>query len=305
MHPWSYAVTTSALDLSKLKIGALLNTSSGSCDPACEQMMVERLEAAGCSVHKMWCGGGDTVGEALVEAPSAGLDVLIVLGGDGTIRSAAEVCSEAGPYLIPLPGGTMNMLPKALYGDLDWREALSTTLAAPEVQPVNGGKVGDLQFYCAAIFGDPSRWAEAREAVREGDLSKAAEQGLEALNKAFGRGLDYEFGDASGSAEAVSVICPLASRALEDDDAALEVVVIDPHGPMDALKLAARALVSEWRDDPNVESVRVRKVVVRADGPVPAILDGETVELPSDVTVQFVRTAFRALVPAGPPTSAT
>lgn len=289
---------TSTPDLATLKIGALLNTSSGSCDPACEQKMIDQIEAAGCRVHRMWCGGGDTVGEALAEAPSAGLDVLIVLGGDGTIRAAAETCDERGPYLIPLPGGTMNMLPKALYGDMDWPQALAATLTAPEVQPVNGGRIDELRFYCAAIFGDPSRWAEAREAVRDGDLGKAAEQGLEALNKAFGRGLHYEYGDASGEAEAVSVVCPLASRVLEDDDTALEAVVIDPQGPLDALKLAARALVSEWREDPNVETARVRKVVIRSDGAIPAILDGETVELPSEVTVQFVRTAFRALVPA-------
>jgi len=285
-------------DLSKLKIGALLNTSSGSCDPACEQQMIDQIEAAGRQVHKIWCGGGEMVGEALEQASASGIDVLIVLGGDGTIRSAAETCDAEGPYLIPLPGGTMNMLPKALYGDLDWPQALAKTLAAPEVQPVNGGRIGDFRFYCAAIFGDPSRWAEAREAAREGDLAKAAEQGLEALNKAFGRGVSYEFGDASGDAEAVCVICPLASRVLDDEDTALEAVVIDPQGPLDVLKLAARALASDWRDDPNVQTARVRKVVIRSDSPIPAILDGETVELPAEVTVQFVRTAFRALAPA-------
>ena len=51
------------------------------------------------------------------EAAGQKLEVLIVLGGDGTIRTAAEACSEEGPYLIPLPGGTMNMLPRALYGE--------------------------------------------------------------------------------------------------------------------------------------------------------------------------------------------
>lgn len=288
-------------DLSRLKIGALLNTSSGSCDPSCEREMVDQIEAAGCRVHRIWCGGGETVEAALVEAKAAGLDVLIVLGGDGTVRAAAEACEPDGPYLIPLPGGTMNMLPKALYGDLDWPQALAATLAAPEVQPVNGGQVGEHRFYCAAIFGDPSRFAEARESVREGDLGKAAEQGREALKRAFGRGLDYTFGDVAGEAQAVGVVCPLASRALDDDETVLEAVAIDPDGPLDVLKLAARALMSEWRDDPNVETARVRRVAIRSDGPIPAILDGETVDLPSEATVEFVRTAFRALVPAAPP----
>jgi diacylglycerol kinase family enzyme len=281
-----------------MKIGALLNTESGSCNAGCEQELRDLIEAAGLKIDTMWCGGGEIVGKALEELSAAKLDVLIVLGGDGTIRSAAEQCDRDGPYLIPLPGGTMNMLPKALYGDDEWKAALTKTLEGPEVQPVNGGQIDEKRFYCAAIFGDPSRWAEAREAIREGDLSKATEQGMEALEKAFGRGLDYEFGEASGEAEAVSVVCPLASRALEDDATALEVVVIDPEGPLDALKMAARALISEWRTDPNIETARVRKVVVSSTGPIPAILDGETVELPAKVTVEFVRTAFKAIVPA-------
>ncbi|WP_339870635.1 diacylglycerol kinase family protein [uncultured Brevundimonas sp.] len=284
--------------LKDLRIGALLNTSSGSCDEGCEQQVLDLLEAADCKIHQMWCGTGDTVAGALEEIAGAGLDVLIVLGGDGTIRSAAETCDKDGPFLIPLPGGTMNMLPSALYGDVTWPEALAATLSSPSVQPVNSGRIGDMRFYCAAIFGDPSRWAEVREAIREGDVSKATEQGIEAVSKAFGRGLDYQFDDLSGQAEAVAVVCPLASRALEDDDTVLEAVVIDPEGPLDALKLAARALVSEWRSDPNVETARVRKVVVRSDQPIPAILDGETVELPAEVTVHFMRTAFRALVPS-------
>lgn len=291
-------MSPSPIDMKTLKIGALLNTESGSCNAGCEQEMRDLVEAAGLEIDTMWCGDGEVVGKALKELSATKLDVLIVLGGDGTIRSAAERCDRDGPYLIPLPGGTMNMLPKALYGEDDWKAALSKTLETPEMQPVNGGQIDDKRFYCAAIFGDPSRWAEAREAIREGDLKTAAERGLNALDKAFGRGLNYEYDDASGEAEAVSVVCPLASRELEDDATALEVVVVDPEGALDALKLAARALISQWRDDPNVKTAKVREVVVSSAGPIPAILDGETVELPAKVTVTFVRSAFKAIVPA-------
>jgi hypothetical protein len=36
--------------------------------------------------------------------------VLAVLAGDGTIRTAAEACTRTDTYLLPLPGGTLNML---------------------------------------------------------------------------------------------------------------------------------------------------------------------------------------------------
>jgi diacylglycerol kinase family enzyme len=65
---------------------------------------------------KVWCVQGPQMPTALAEAKAFGLHLLIVLGGDGTIRSAAALCAQECPLLIPLPGGTMNMLPKAFYG---------------------------------------------------------------------------------------------------------------------------------------------------------------------------------------------
>jgi hypothetical protein len=70
---------------------------------------------------------------SFVKATGQSLDVPIVLGGDGTIRTATEACAEKGSYLIPLPGGTMNMLSRGLYGDVAWEEALKNTLTLPRV----------------------------------------------------------------------------------------------------------------------------------------------------------------------------
>ena len=55
--------------------------------------------------------GDQAVADALARAP----DLLVVLAGDGTARSAANVAGPSGPLVAPLPGGTMNMLPKASF----------------------------------------------------------------------------------------------------------------------------------------------------------------------------------------------
>jgi len=164
-------------DLGSLDIGVLLNTSSGGCDASARGAILDILRAAEIKPVKVWDVVGKNVDQALDEAMDTGLDVLIVLGGDGTIRAAAQRCDEAGPLLMPLPGGTMNMLPKALYGARTWREALNDTLEGPVVQAVHGGQVGTHRFYVAGVFGGASLFAEAREAIREGDLPAAWEQG--------------------------------------------------------------------------------------------------------------------------------
>lgn len=210
----SRAIIPSDLDLRSLRIGVLLNTSSGSCDVSTRGATLSVLETAKVEPVQVWDVVGKGVDRALDEATESGLDVLIVLGGDGTIRAAAQRCESGGPLLMPLPGGTMNMLPKALYGARTWREALTDTLAAPIVQAVHGGQVGSHRFYVAGVFGGASLFAEAREAIRDGDLPAAWEQGVAALKQALGAELGYRFeGQSASKAEAVVVLCPLPPQS--------------------------------------------------------------------------------------------
>ena len=112
------------------RVVAVFNTGSGSCDASSDAAAREIFRAAGLSNAVIHMVGPSEVGNALKSAVGEA-DVLVVLGGDGTIGGAACLCGETGPFLIPLPGGTMNMLPKALYGPDAWQATLKATLANP------------------------------------------------------------------------------------------------------------------------------------------------------------------------------
>lgn len=286
------------VQLRGLRIGALLNTSSGSCDVEAEHDVEAILGSEGLTPVQVWCGAGSEVDQAIAEAKVQELDLLIVLGGDGTIRAAAESCDEAGPLLIPLPGGTMNMLPKALYGDRNWRDALKATLAEPLVQPVHGAEANGHRFFIAAILGGPTQMAEAREAMRERDLAGAVEKGVAALRNALSTDLRYQFGNRNGVAESVVVLCPLTSRRLSDDEEVLEAAAFKLEGPGDALRLAWNATFRDWRADPTVERAKVRRADIESDAPIPALLDGETFELDRNVRIELAPEAFLALRPS-------
>ena len=285
--------------LASAQIGILLNTQSGSCDANAEADILHVFESKGLNPARVWCGGAEVIDEALAALPD--FDVMIVLGGDGTIRAAAERCGASKPLLVPLPGGTMNILPKALYGDRNWREALRATLDAPTPQRVSGGRIGKHQFFVTAILGNPALWADVREAVREGDLGTALTAGQEALEQAFSRPLRYDFGAEQGEAEAVSILCPLTSIAMEDDELSFEVATIATPNALSALKLGLTSLVSGWRADANISTSKRRIVTVEADEVLFGLLDGESVELGSCVRVEFIPSAFQALVPAPAP----
>jgi diacylglycerol kinase family enzyme len=285
--------------LSELKVGAILNTSSGGCDSESEQKMRSILNRAGIVKFKAWCGAAEEMDRSFAEAAEQKLEVLIVLGGDGTIRTAAEACAEKGPYLIPLPGGTMNMLPRALYGDVSWEEALTNTLTRPSAKVLSGGRVTDKQFFVAAIVGAPALWAEPRESMREGEVFDAIEKGSVALQNMFETKLRYVISkEIKGEAEAVALICPLISEQMSDSEQALEAAVIDVESAAEVIGLATIAAFGKWRDDRNILLTKTKRVTVQSSKDIPATLDGERVNLGRTAEIDFISRALTVLVPA-------
>jgi diacylglycerol kinase family enzyme len=290
---------SNAIPLSELKVGAIINTSSGGCDSEAEGKICEILKDAGVLEPRTWCGTADQLERSFAEAEGQKLDVLIVLGGDGTIRTAAEECTKEGPHLIPLPGGTMNMLPRALYGDASWEDALTNALRAPSARMLSGGCVGDNLFFVAAIVGAPSLWAEARESIREGEIVDAIEKGRVAFQHMFETKVQYRISrEMQGEAEALALICPLISEEMSDSEQALEAGVIDVNNAAEVIGFATAAALGKWRDDRNVLLTKTKCVTVQSNKDIPAILDGERVSLGRVAEIDFVSKAVTVVVPA-------
>lgn len=287
------------LSFRDLTVAVLLNTDSGSCNPEAVERMREMLAEHNVQPVHMWCGGSKELDAGFAEVASHDADVLIVLGGDGTIRTAAERMDDPKKYLVPLPGGTMNVLPKALYGEGNWEEILAAVLTQPRSKNVSGGKVGSARFFVSAICGGPTLWTHAREAVREGDFIEAVQRAATATGSTFSEKIHYHFSDTQeGETEALTVTCPLVSSALQDDQKVFEAAVITMRDAIDIFGLATYAAFGSWREAHNVETVRTSAVTVSSEKSVPIILDGESIDAGSQATIEFVPYAFTALVPA-------
>jgi diacylglycerol kinase family enzyme len=285
--------------LSELKVGAIINTSSGGGDSESEQKMLSILSRAGIVEPKVWCGEAKEMERFFAELAGQELDIFIVLGGDGTIRTAAEACAEKGPYLIPLPGGTMNMLPRALYGDVSWEDALKNALTAPSAKVLSGGRIADKQFFIAAIVGAPALWAEPRESIREGDIVDAIKKGSVAFRNMLETKVKYLISEEiKGEAEAVALICPLISEEMSDSEQALEAAIIDVESAVELIGLATTAAFGKWRDNRNILLTKTKRVRVQSSKDIPATLDGENVSLGTTAEIDFVSKALTVIVPA-------
>ena len=285
------------------RVVVLVNPLSGSVGPRAAAEVAAILADYDCEGEVVELVG-DTMDAQINTALGSAPDVLFVLAGDGTARAAASKAGPKGPLVAPLPGGTMNMLPKALYGTTDWKAALRDSLEHGAAQCVAGGSVEGQAFYCAGIFGSPALWAPAREAMRTGKLSLAWTYGRRALRRAFSGKIRVELdGGKARKSEALVLISPLISQAM-DEHVGLEAAAMNPADAAQAFRLAATALFSDWRQDPSVMTQPAKRIRIKARSRIPAVLDGEPTLLPHDTTVTFIAQAFNALVPE-PPAPAT
>ena len=277
-----------ALHASIRKVAIVVNPLSGGVGPqAAAEAEVTTLEGA-------------KIPEQIAAALDARPDVLFVLAGDGTARSVAARAGPKGPLIAPLPGGTMNMLPKALYGTADWKVALRRALDEGEPLVVAGGVVEGEAFYCAAILGSPALWAPAREAMRTGKLKLAWMYGRRALKRAFSGHIRFSLdGGARRRAEALVLISPLISKAMVKCDG-LEAAAMTTSDAAQAFRLAAHALFDDWRHDPNVTTQGARSITVSARSKIPAVIDGEPMLLGRNADISFLPRAFMALAPRPP-----
>ncbi len=278
------------------RIEAVVNVASGSVDDKAAERLQAILTEAGLQAHVV-SPPPQEIADAVKAAVAARPDLLILLAGDGTAALAAELCGMDGPVLAPLAGGTMNMLPHALYGRQPWAEALKATLDHGVVRTISGGEAGGRPFYVAAILGAPALWGRAREAVRKRKFALALLRARHALTHAFAGRLRFRLdGSERRKAEALTLMCPLVSRAMTGEDG-LEAAALDPRGAVEAFRLGVRALFGGWRDDPTVTTQICRRGEAWARSRIPVILDGEPHRLDAPVSIRFIPQAFRVLAP--------
>jgi diacylglycerol kinase family enzyme len=116
------------------------------------------------------------------------------------------------------------------------------------------------------------------------------------LRRAFTGRLRFSLdGRPKEKSEALTLMCPLVSTALSEDERALEAAALDPSSAIDVFRLGVSALTGAWRDDPSVSMGRVRIGKVWAGGHIPGILDGEPMRFGPEVQIRFRPKAFRAV----------
>lgn len=258
------------------------------------------------------------------DAVREGAGLVVVCGGDGTVRTVADALAGTGVALAVVPCGTGNLLARHLGLPLDPAKALSAALTgAPQrldLGRLEGDGITTTHFTAmsgagldaAMLEGTSDRaksvvgWpayvvAGLRESRSPGTRLTISLDGGPALRRSARMVLLANIGTVQGGAALVPAARP--------DDGLLDLALYDPHGPGGWLRAlgvllrrprgARRAGAGGTGSTGPVEFFTFRRAELTFASPQPREMDGDPVGAGLRLTAEVVPGALTVLVPSG------
>jgi YegS/Rv2252/BmrU family lipid kinase len=240
-------------------------------------------------------------------------DAVFSLGGDGTAMEVAGALADTGYLLGALPGGTGNLLARALGTPLGIDRAVGALLDGQE-RRIDLGRLADgRRFALAAGVGiDVSMVQQTPKWMKKlfGVGAYALMGTIAAFRILMRRELIQARVTVDGIAEsgaATTIMVANLGALLNDritlgpeiqsDDGVLDVCVFSPRSLLDAIRIMWRLLRRDFSDHPAMRYRRGSRIRVETDPPCDAQADGELIgKTPLDIVVEPL--SVRLLVPA-------
>lgn len=213
--------------------------------------------------------------EGLPEAAdldAAGVDTVVLFAGDGTINAALrKLANWRGAFLI-LPGGTMNLLAKALHSELDPHKIVQAAHDGRQRVALPFVEAGPHRAFVGLILGPAAHWVNAREAVRNGRLTRFLPAMRIAWRRTFGGGV--RVGGARGLRDRYQAVLISPGRT-----GGLDIAAIDARDWGSIAELGWDWLTGDWVAARAVTQSEASRLRIQGNRGVLALFDGEPVTL--------------------------
>jgi diacylglycerol kinase (ATP) len=241
-------------------------------------------------------------------ANAADYDAVFALGGDGTAVEVIDALAPHGPPVGVLPGGTGNLLARALGIPLSVSRAVRALVEGGEMRFDLGRLADGTRFAVGAgvgidasmIAGTSQQWKR-----RAGVLAYVVAGANQVLRRTRFTARVTVDGTVLTRQAAVVLVANFGvllnglvtlGDGIRHDDGMLDVCIFDPVTMADAVRIAGKLVFRDFSPDPAMTYLHGSHIVVETDPVLPAQADGElTGSTPFVATVDPL--AARLLVP--------
>ena len=244
------------------------------------------------------------------EAATAGIDIVVAVGGDGTVNEVARALIHTNTALGIIPCGSGNGLARHLQLPIDPEGAIKM-INAGIIKSLDYGTMNGLPFFCTCGMGF--------DAFVSMKFAHSGKRGLISyIENTLRETLTYKpdtytlrFDDTEVQQRAFVIACANASQygnnafiapAASMSDGLMDITVLEPFPPIDAPQLALQLCNGTLTTNSRVKTFKAKKVRITRNGNDPVHVDGDPLTTAQEIEVEIHPQGINMVVnPSAPP----
>lgn len=290
----------------KKKAIFIINMISGTSDKAAIPELIDRLldkEKFEYEIAITQYAGHAS--EIAAKAKDDGIDLVVAVGGDGTVNEVARAIVHSDTALGIIPCGSGNGLARHLQLPINVKKSLEI-INAFEVHDLDYGIINDYPFFCTCGMGfDAFISMKFAEAGKRGPLTyieNVLREGLKYKPETYTVVADNE----TSQHEAFLISCANASQYGNNayiapqasmSDGLMDIIIMEPFGLIDAPQISIE-MFSKTLDKNNskIKTFRCKKLHVHRKSPGAIHYDGDPVMTGADIDVEIKHKGIKIVV---------
>ncbi|MDR3119457.1 MAG: diacylglycerol kinase family lipid kinase [Mediterranea sp.] len=245
--------------------------------------------------------------EIAAKAAKAGVDIVVAVGGDGTVNEVGRSLAETNTALGILPLGSGNGLARHLQIPMDTRKAIGV-INEGLIEQVDYGKINGIPFFCICGVGfDAFISLKFAEAGKRGMLTYLEKTLQESLNY---RPETYELETEDGKVKhkAFLIACGNASQYGNNayitpkatiTDGLLDVTILEPFTVLDIPSLAFQLFNKTIDYNSHIKTFKCKNLHIRRTEAGVVHFDGDPMITGTDIHIELIGKKLNMVVPPG------
>ncbi len=232
-------------------------------------------------------------------------DVVVAIGGDGTINEIARSLVHTETALGIIPCGSGNGLARHLHIPMAPRKALEI-LNEGYSDIIDYGKINGVDFFCTCGMGFDAfvslKFAHAGKRGLLTYLEKTLQESLKYHPETY----ELETEDGISRYKAFLIACGNASQYGNNayitpqatlTDGLLDVTILEPFTVLDVPALAFQLFNKTIDQNSRIKTFRCRKLRIHRTAPGVVHFDGDPMHAEEDVNIEIIQHGLRVIVP--------
>lgn len=237
------------------------------------------------------------------DSVEAGADIVVAVGGDGTINEVARSLVHTPAALGIIPCGSGNGLARHLRIPMDIRGALRV-INACRVEAMDYGVINDLPFFCTCGMGFDAfislKFAESGRRGPRTYVENVLKEGLKYKPET------YEVTDDTGAHRynAFLIACANASQYGNNayiapratmTDGLMDVIIMEPFDIIDAPQLSIDMFAKTLENNSKIKTFRTKRIHIHRASAGAIHYDGDPVMCGRDIDVHIEERGVRII----------